>query len=83
MSEIVIERGPRDPLGHPGKETVQPGVTMLAVVGEGDKTMFKFEFRAVARLTALNLARSDGGSPDDRLLPEAKIEKPLTTQSII
>ncbi len=45
--------------------------------------MFEVEFRPVAGLAALKFCYADRGGPDDRLFPEAKVEKPRTFQPIV
>ena len=45
--------------------------------------MPEIELRAVTRLAALTIGRAYGGVSRDRLLPQAKIENPVTAQPII
>ena len=56
---------------------------MLAVVGERNEAMSKIEFRTVACLTALKVGRAAAGGPVNGLLPETKIEEPVTVKAII
>ena len=56
---------------------------MLAVVGERDEVMSEIKFRTIACLPALKFGRSDSGGPFDGLLPETKIEEPISLKMIV
>ena len=83
VCEVVVKGGPGDAAGNAGEETVQYGVTVLAVVGERNEAMSKIEFRTVARLTALKVGLTDAGGPVNSLLPETKIEEPVPVKAIV
>ena len=83
VCEIFVESGPGNAAGNASEEMVQYGVTVLAIVGEGNEAMSKIEFRTIDRLTALKVGCADAGGPVNGLFPEAKIEEPVTVISII